>query len=48
MRPYAIRRNPGTGGWIMYYLERRTGQRPVYRIMGWACSQAVAIDGVYE
>ena len=48
MRRYVIRCNPGTGGWIMYYLERSETRRPIYRIMGWACSQAMAMDGVYE
>ena len=47
MKPYAIRRNPGTGGWIMYYLDR-TGRRPVYRVIGWAATMPIAIDGLVE
>lgn len=47
MKPYAIRRSPGGRGWIMYYLDR-SGQRPIYRIMGWASTQAIAIDGLVE
>ena len=45
MKTYVIRRNPGSGGWIMYYLDT-LGKRPIYRIMGWALTQAIAIDGL--
>ena len=51
MRRYAIRRNPGTGRWVMYYLARpvhKGRERPIYRIMGDAISQPVAIEGLFE
>jgi hypothetical protein len=52
MKRYAIRRNPGTGRWIMYYLqgwpERRAKIFALYRIMGSADTYLHAIEGIYE
>lgn len=49
---YCIRRNPGSGRWVMYYEEPRSTRsqvrKPIWRIMGSADTLRNAIDGIYE
>jgi hypothetical protein len=52
VRPYVIRRNPGTGRWVLYAWLRWSGQpgfsRSRYVIIGNMDTLASAIEGVYE
>lgn len=53
MKRYVIRRNPGTGRWILYARSSGiqnwpTRLRPVYIIIGNMDTLANAIDGVYS
>lgn len=47
---YGIRRNPGTGRWVMYCRDFRPDNpaRARYRIMGDADTYANALAGIYS
>jgi hypothetical protein len=40
---YAVKRNPGSGNWIMYRRNRFSG---VYNIIGWSSTWQSAIKGL--